>query len=465
MCKPLFDTQLPDIVQFDKCTHSLQLDPHANQDVDDTHGFVATSLPIVIRKVQSPLEQPNTRVFPLQQKVDGIPYWITRTNIDKDASLITGRVLNMLTTVFIEKKPYFICKTSSNSMSLLQYNKNTYELDEVKITGEIRIIKSLGLDLWKTPTDESEPPHVVAVCSDNEVNIYSIINYHFVLLTKYHSTKNIEYMELTHSGNVFLIIYVKDEIILLNLVDFTTESFNLNFQGNDTADVSFTLSLFPIIYVAKGKKLYSLDVLNANFQVLYIFEETILSIQTNYNFPFYLYVLLDTSVILFDTRLTIGLQSYLHGIPKERLMKDIRSFIMDDKIVVMIASREYVIYIPFYYNSNNKTIDKYGIGSIANLAITLPNKKQRKYHILGFICLTKPMKNNILLIMLDSDYRMTIQEFTFMEYTNNIQKIPSIISPLVDDVQKQIPEVRREINVNNFIQQTLVKFEAREKKK
>ena len=182
--------------------------------------------------------------------------------------------------------------------------------------------------------------------------------------------------------------------------------------------------------------------MNKKCQLKNHFDERIVSISINNQYPFHLLVMTDKCFFLLDVRNWLCVISYLHIIPKQHIHQYIHSFVNENGLVIVLPSKKYSLIIPVVYDQTKHQFNLVQSVSSFQLPHTFPlNTHKDHFRIIGCYPIINKDGNELIMIVLDSDQRMILQQFVYGTIKNH-QEIYSTMLPMEHSLERDIPEGR-----------------------
>ena len=389
----------------------------------------------------------NDRPQTAYWETSGVPYWVLRTALDKDLEM-RKNVFNKLVSFIDNGKLTLVYQVNPTTIRVGVVDNEFKEGMKYSLSGVIQSIRMNESTVWNL-TESTK--NVILVRTDNEVNIFYITDNKIIFIKKYHSTSPIRDAILSQSDSIYLIFITDKTVDIINTEDDSHKQIELESRSNE---YSLCCHIFPHLYYSKNDVVYDYNIITREVTPLKKFNDNIVAMKLCSLYPFNLVVVTVKSVILFDIRTKLGVLKYDHLVPNLHLMRDVEINVIEDDIVVIVSSREYSIIVRFEYSKIDKMFKRYAIGSSFNLPIALPLKKKKEHYILSGISLFIHNKQ-IVVIMLDSQYRITMQKYAYSDKKKG--DFSSLISTEVGGVERGLSETRRVFNVVNRIELCKVK--------
>ncbi|EDR29056.1 hypothetical protein EDI_008360 [Entamoeba dispar SAW760] len=451
--------ELPHEPSIDLADQALLFDPCFNK-YKKKKGYYATGVPVVMKEGDV-CEVPNQ--FGVQELANAIPYYTSRVLAENHTIDETHNYFNLMQIINVKNKKYFIYSHKEGEVELCLFNGEIIPKGSIVCGGIIRKIVVIKETLWKNPSTPITPPPIFCIANESNIFVYVMENENPIRINEFHINDKIDDIQMICTDDIYLIIAVNNKIHLISINTKEDNEYIIPYREGDDGEARITFSLFPKLIICRGFGMYTLNILTKEVETKYGFSDKVFALTSHIYFPFHVIVITETSLFIMDTRTFTGVASHLHVIPKQHLYYDVECFFYENKLTCIIPTERYCIIVPFKFNVEKLQFSTEYASCLVKLPLILPFiKKKLHYRILGFYAI--PHENELIMILIDTERRITAQKFTYGEYNEDIKK-HSIILSEKHTVERPIPLFRRKIDMyREFLDKQLSKEPAVKKK-
>ncbi|EMS15092.1 hypothetical protein KM1_130800 [Entamoeba histolytica HM-3:IMSS] len=433
--------ELPHEPSIDLADQALLFDPCLNR-YKKKKGYYATGVPVVMKEGDI-CEVPNQ--FGVQELANSIPYYTSRVLAENHTIDQTHNYFNLMQMINVKNKKYFLYPHKEGEVEFCLFNGEITPKGRIVCGGIIRKIAIIKETLWKNPSTHITPPPIFCIANESNIFIYVMEDENPVRINEFHINDKIDDIQIICTDDIYLIIAVNNKIYFISINTKEDNEYIIPYREGDDGEARITFSLFPKLIICRGFGMYILNILTKEVEIKYGFSDKVFALTSHLSFPFHVIIITETSLFIMDTRTFTGVASHLHVIPKQHLYYDVECFLYENKLTCIIPTERYCIIVPFEFNLEKLQFDTEYASCLVKLPLILPFiKKKLHYRILGLNAI--PHENELIMILIDTERRITAQKFIYGEYNEDIQKYSVILSEK-HTVERPIPSFRRKIDM------------------